>query len=194
MTISKYHILQKAKQRPTQISDAVWASHGIPVPLQEYRIFSSRRFRFDFVWPKYRVVVEIEGGSMGRKIICHKCGLPVKRLCRDGKMREVRLGGRHNSSGYLRDIEKYNMLSECEWLLLRYAPGLVDYEQIRRVLHLKGATRPTVLPDTCEVCPIHKKGCHKNNRRGGESCYRVLRSGMRISPFEFDSIVDEERL
>ena len=39
----------------------------LPVPEREYR-FCSRRFRFDFAWPKQKIAVEIQGGiySQGR--------------------------------------------------------------------------------------------------------------------------------
>jgi hypothetical protein len=36
--------------------------------------------------------------------------------------------------GYMRDMEKYNRATELGWRILHYAPGRVDYAQIRRVL------------------------------------------------------------
>lgn len=81
----------------------------IPEPDIEYRFHPTRRWRLDYAWPKYKVAVEIEGG--------------------------VWIKGRHNrASGFLKDIEKYNSLAEMGWILLRYQPRKVDYEQVKRTL------------------------------------------------------------
>jgi very-short-patch-repair endonuclease len=45
----------------------------------------------------------------------------------------VRLGGRHNSSGVERDMEKLNLLAEHGWTVLRYIPKKINFKQIKAV-------------------------------------------------------------
>lgn len=55
-----------------------------------------RAFRCDFAWPARRLIVEVEGG--------------------------VFTNGRHTrGSGFTKDIEKYNLLVEYGWKLLRFS-------------------------------------------------------------------------
>ena len=66
---------------------------------KEYRFHPTRRWRFDFAHPLYKIAVEIEGGIW------------------------VGVGGRHNrASGFLKDMEKYNQAVICGWQLLRFTP------------------------------------------------------------------------
>lgn len=56
-----------------------------------------RRFRFDYCFPSEKVAVEIEGG--------------------------IWLAGRHNRpSGFINDMEKYNLACQLGWRILRYEP------------------------------------------------------------------------
>ena len=81
---------------------------GLPRPAFEYRFHPKRRWRIDIAYPEILLAIEIEGGVWTR--------------------------GRHvRGKGFLGDIEKYNALTECGWHLLRYQPGKIDYEQIRRI-------------------------------------------------------------
>lgn len=60
----------------------------------EYR--HDRNWRVDFAWPDRRLIVEVEGG--------------------------VYTGGRHTRpSGFVKDIEKYNALTEAGWKVLRFS-------------------------------------------------------------------------
>ena len=78
----------------------------------EYRFCPTRKFRLDFAFPEIRLACEIEGGIWGH----------------GGR------GGRHNrGAGFLADIQKYNLLCEHGWYLLRYIPKKIDYEQIKRI-------------------------------------------------------------
>ena len=48
-------------QRRHLVGGPEWVAE-LPDPKREYRFDPSRRWRFDFAWPAYRVAVEIDGG------------------------------------------------------------------------------------------------------------------------------------
>lgn len=76
---------------------ALLAKHGLPLPTPEYRFHPTRRWRMDYAWPEHRVALEVEGG--------------------------VWTGGHHTrGSGFLGDIEKYNMAATLGWRILRCQP------------------------------------------------------------------------
>ncbi len=92
----------------TNISDAIFKYFRIPAPEREYKFMPDRKFRIDFYWPDVKLAVEIEGGVWTR--------------------------GRHTrGSGFIRDAEKYNLMTEHGIALLRYTPSGIDFEQIKRV-------------------------------------------------------------
>ena len=77
--------------------DLIWGVYGIETPEKEYRFAPPRRFRFDFSWPKKKIAVEIEGG--------------------------VWTHGRHTrGSGFLSDMEKYNLAGASGWRVFRFTP------------------------------------------------------------------------
>ena len=83
-------------------------------PVPEFRFNPARRFRFDYAWPENKagkVAVELEGGTW-----CI------------GKSRHT------TGAGYASDMIKYNIATEMGWRVLRYQPGKVDFEQVKRVL------------------------------------------------------------
>jgi len=81
---------------------------GIPEPMEEHRFHPVRKWRFDYSFVDVKIAVEIEGAAW--------------------------VQGRHTrGSGFVKDVEKYNAAIELGWTLLRYQPGLVDYQQIKRV-------------------------------------------------------------
>jgi very-short-patch-repair endonuclease len=81
---------------------------GLPEPIPEYRFHSTRRWRIDWAFPNVKLAIEIEGA--------------------------VWINGRHTRpSGFVKDMEKYNMLAEMGWILLRFQPNKIDYDQIERV-------------------------------------------------------------
>lgn len=91
---------------------------GIPKPEREHRFHATRRWRFDFAWPTYRVAAEVEGGTWS--------------------------GGRHTrGSGFERDAEKYNAAAVAGWTVLRFTGGMVQrgeaLEQIERALKSSGS-------------------------------------------------------
>lgn len=86
-----------------------WPADLIP-PETEFRFHPERKWRFDFAWPEQKVAVEVDGGVFS--------------------------GGRHTRGmGFIRDCEKLNMACEMGWKVLRYQPGKLDYQQVRRVLY-----------------------------------------------------------
>jgi len=63
----------------------------------EYQFLTNRKFRFDFANLENKIAIEIEGG--------------------------IYTNGRHTrGSGFLKDMEKYNLAVLNGWKLLRYTP------------------------------------------------------------------------
>jgi hypothetical protein len=72
-------------------------ANGIREPVAEYRFHKTRKWRFDYAWPDFKVALEVEGG--------------------------VWTGGRHTrGAGFLKDIEKYNAAGVAGWTVLRCTP------------------------------------------------------------------------
>lgn len=102
------------KQPPKQtiIPAVIWRNFDIPKPIPEYQFLIERKFRIDYAWPLQKVAMEIEGG--------------------------IWTNGRHiQPKGFKIDMYKYNMLAELGWLLLRYEPKKIDYDQIKRTIDSK---------------------------------------------------------
>ncbi len=68
---------------------------------QEHRFHPTRKWRFDFAWPEYKVAVEVEGGiwSQGR----HTRGL-----------------------GFQKDCTKYNEAAVDGWIVIRVTAKHID--------------------------------------------------------------------
>jgi very-short-patch-repair endonuclease len=94
--------------KATSIPDIFFQHYGLPNPEREHCFCPERKWRIDFAFPSVRLAVEIEGGIWQR--------------------------GRHlRGSGFIGDLEKYNRLTEMGWVLLRYPPNAVNFEQIKTV-------------------------------------------------------------
>ena len=75
-------------------------AHGLPAPEREFRFHETRRWRFDFAWPIFRLAVELEGGIWN--------------------------GGRHTRpAGYAADCEKYNAAAMVGWMVLRFTGPMI---------------------------------------------------------------------
>lgn len=86
-------------------NDAVAHKVGLPPCIKEAIGIPGRDFRIDIAYPDVWLAVEIEGGAWSR--------------------------GRHvRGAGYLKDMEKYNLLTVHGWRLLRYPPDNIRYLQI----------------------------------------------------------------
>lgn len=66
--------------------------------VKEYKFHPVRKWRFDYAIPKHKIALEVEGG--------------------------VWTGGRHTSStGFLKDMEKYNTATSMGWRVFRTTPN-----------------------------------------------------------------------
>lgn len=85
---------------------------GLPTPEREFFFAPPRRWRVDFAWPPFRLLVEVEG------------------LTRDG--------GRHQQiAGFDADARKYASALLQGWTVLRLSPGMVrDGTGVRVVANL----------------------------------------------------------
>lgn len=86
------------------------SKRSVPVPLDqqlkawklppfetEFRFHSTRRWRFDYAWPDYKVACEVDGGGF--------------------------VGGRHSRGiGMEKDCEKVNEAAILGWRVLRVTP------------------------------------------------------------------------
>ena len=76
---------------------ALLKQEGIPQPCAEHIFEPTRKWRFDWSWPRDRIALEVEGG--------------------------VWTQGRHTrGSGFVKDCEKYNHAASLGWLVLRTTP------------------------------------------------------------------------
>lgn len=55
------------------------ADRGLPLPTREEQIIPGRRHAYDFCWRKYRLVVEINGGTFTRGKSGHNSGVGIAR-------------------------------------------------------------------------------------------------------------------
>ena len=75
----------------------VCVQFGLPKPVAEHKFHQTRKWRFDFAWPEYKVALEVEGA--------------------------VWTNGRHTrGSGFVRDMEKYNEAAKLGWRIIRTTP------------------------------------------------------------------------
>lgn len=78
----------------------------------EYRFHDTRKWRFDFALPEKKIAIEIEGGIYMKK-------------------------SRHTSStGYIKDMEKYNHAVMAGYKLLRYKDTKDLFNSIEQVKEL----------------------------------------------------------
>ena len=71
--------------------------HNIDIPESEYMFAKElkRKFRFDYCYTKHKLAIEIEGG--------------------------IWINGRHNrASGFIKDMEKYNIACILGYRILRF--------------------------------------------------------------------------
>ena len=82
--------------------------------VKEYRFHSTRKWRFDFAIPRYKVAIEIDGG--------------------------VWTYGRHNrAAGYIADMEKMNAAASLGWIVLKFTPqeqyNKTTFELLRKTIN-----------------------------------------------------------
>ncbi len=129
----------------------------LPKPETEYYFAKPRKWRIDRAWPQHKVAVEVEGGTWGRKIICHNCGQVVHAKTKGGKIgRQLRLYGGHNAAGFKKDIEKYNRLAADGWILLRYSSEDIHGDPYKMVVQIRGALESRA-PMVADVARLSKR-------------------------------------
>lgn len=85
------------KQPKTDIFTTICKSDLKIEVVKEYLFHPTRKWRFDYAIPEYKIAIEIDGG--------------------------VWIQGRHNrSQGYLNDLEKFNEASVLGWIILKFTP------------------------------------------------------------------------
>ena len=89
-------------------------SMGLPRPEAEHLFHLTRKWRFDFSWPEYRVALEVEGGTWVN-------------------------GGHSRGSGRTLDREKFNAAAALGWRILYCTPQEVlrgdTIDNIRNALY-----------------------------------------------------------
>lgn len=92
----------------------------LPVPEREYRFHKTRKFLFDFAWPRMKIAVEVEGGTYGFKN--PKTG------------RFVRSGRHSRGDGFYNDCVKYNLAAIDGWTVLRGDSKMVNNGELLKHL------------------------------------------------------------
>jgi very-short-patch-repair endonuclease len=101
-----------AKSEPEERFMITWKSLGGPTPEREFAFHPSRKWRFDFAWPRVMIAVEIEGGV------------------REGASR-----GRHmRQAGFIADAEKYNFAALMGWRVVRLAPSMIQPALLEQIM------------------------------------------------------------
>ena len=119
-SISLFAYRRQARKPAIDFGD-VLAVAKLPAHEVEYRFALSRRWRFDYAWPAFRIAMEIEGGTHGRLVVVdhgHERRNGNDVAIKPGT--QLRLGGRHQSgTGFENDVTKYNAAALLGWLVLR---------------------------------------------------------------------------
>lgn len=90
--------------RPVPADDFVrlCLADGLPEPCREYPIDGTRRYRWDYAWPRFRVAVEKNGG--------------IWMQAEDGH------GAHSRPANIIRDMAKNNVAVRAGWRVLYYTP------------------------------------------------------------------------
>lgn len=85
------------KQPKTDLFTSICKSDLKILVEKEYIFHPTRKWRFDYSLPQYKIAIEVDGG--------------------------VWINGRHNRpSGYLKDMEKFNAAAALGWVVLKFTP------------------------------------------------------------------------
>lgn len=83
-------------------------------------------WRFDFYYGKHGFAIEVEGGTFGRPVKCHRCYGYVKRKIGGNRWVVIREGGRHNTGkGHEDDCKKYNVAESLGIRVFRFTTGMI---------------------------------------------------------------------
>lgn len=96
---------------------------GLPDPIREFRFHPDRMWRSDLAYPEKKILIEIDGGSFGRVVVCHQCKSNVLRKLADGRFVPIREGGRHSGGvATEKDNEKRNAALALGFRPFGFAP------------------------------------------------------------------------
>ena len=91
----------------------LWGN-GIEEPQRQYQFSPTRRFRADFAWPKYMIILEIDGGTYSRRARkCPVCG-------------RAPTGAHNTPSGYESDRERDAHAAILGWTVIRVTTRMVQ--------------------------------------------------------------------
>jgi len=95
-----YHVSGQAKSDRRKRMEASYLErqfmnlverHRIPNPVREYQFHQTRKWRFDFAWPKIKLAVEIDGGTFGgaKMLGNHAIGKRYQQDCHKGNAAQL---------------------------------------------------------------------------------------------------------
>ena len=58
-----------SKKKPTEKFEQMWSEHGSVDYVKEHKCIPGRRFRFDYAWPEFLQLVEIQGFGYGHQSV-----------------------------------------------------------------------------------------------------------------------------
>lgn len=105
-------------QRMTELEQRFYLSvlaDGLPTPEFDVALIKGRKYRSDFVWRPFLLIVEVEGGTWGRKgaTRCPVCGQTPQ--------------GRHTTpAGFKEDCTKYNKLALLGYRVFRFTTDMIS--------------------------------------------------------------------
>ena len=89
----------------------LWKAAGGPELTAEHKFHPTRKWRFDFALPDYKLAIEIDGGAF----------LPF--------------GGRHGRGmGMVKDCEKYRAAADLGWRVWRFSPKCITTDFIKTTI------------------------------------------------------------
>ena len=87
-----------------------------PQPVRQFIFHETRKWRFDFAWPQYKVAVEIDGGVYQTKATGHR-----------------------SISGVVSQMEKLNLAQIAGWKVLRFHANDLDQKPEHTVRTVESA-------------------------------------------------------
>lgn len=104
---------------------------GLPKPVTQYRAIKGRKFAFDFAWPSFRLLLEVQGGTWKKG--AHSSGVGIARDCEKGNL--ATLGGwktLHVTTEQIRTGKALRMLQD--FFNTADETPANDFERIRQAL------------------------------------------------------------
>lgn len=125
----------KRKRRELPALDEGLLQRRFPIPEVEYRFATSigREWRLDYAWPPYKVALEFEGGTWGKRVVDV-----------EGTAHRVVKSRHTDPMGFAEDCRKYNTAAAAGWCVLKTNDQLIRdgsiFEQLEAALRNRGWT------------------------------------------------------